>query len=52
MDSVYGELGKFEVPGRHINFKWDGENMRNTNFEQANQFVKREYRNDWDVPKL
>jgi len=23
---------------------WDGENMRITNFEEANQFVTREYR--------
>jgi hypothetical protein len=23
-------------PGRYITYKWDGENMRITNFEQAN----------------
>ena len=26
---------------------WDGENMRITNFEPANQYVKREYRTGW-----
>lgn len=26
---------------------WDGENMRITNFEPANQFVKRQYRGNW-----
>jgi hypothetical protein len=29
---------------------WDGENMRITNFEDANQFVKREYREGWKLP--
>ncbi|GAB4112951.1 MAG: Gfo/Idh/MocA family oxidoreductase [Thermoflexibacter sp.] len=28
---------------------WDGQNMRITNFEPANQFVKREYRNGWSL---
>jgi predicted dehydrogenase len=28
---------------------WDGENMRITNFEPANQFVKRTYRGDWKL---
>lgn len=27
---------------------WDGENMRITNFEPANQFVKRKYRGNWE----
>ncbi len=35
------------TPGRYITYKWDGENMRITNFEAANQFVKREYRKGW-----
>jgi len=35
------------TPGRYIAYKWDGENMRITNFELANQFVKREYRKGW-----
>lgn len=28
---------------------WDGENMRITNFEPANQFVKRTYRENWSL---
>lgn len=28
---------------------WDGENMRITNYEPANQFVKRAYRGDWKL---
>ena len=33
-----------QYPGRNIQLVWDGPNMRITNFEPANQFVKREYR--------
>lgn len=36
----------YEYPGR-LKLKWDGENMRITNFAEANQFVKREYRTGW-----
>jgi hypothetical protein len=28
---------------------WNGENMKITNFEPANQFVKREYRSGWEL---
>lgn len=28
---------------------WDGENMKITNYEPANQFVKRQYRNGWSL---
>lgn len=28
---------------------WDAENMRVTNFDEANQFVKREYRDGWNL---
>jgi predicted dehydrogenase len=28
---------------------WDGKNMKITNFEPANQFVKREYRSGWSL---
>ncbi|NOY36443.1 MAG: Gfo/Idh/MocA family oxidoreductase [Chlorobi bacterium] len=51
-DPVYGNLEGFVYPGRYINYKWDGENMRITNFELANQFVKREYREGWGTLKL
>ncbi|MCM4156867.1 Gfo/Idh/MocA family oxidoreductase [Gramella sp. AN32] len=30
-------------PGRDIKMIWDAENMKVTNFEEANQFVRREY---------
>lgn len=51
-DPVYGEMESFVYPGRYINYKWDGENMRITNFEPANQFIKREYRKGWGELKL
>jgi hypothetical protein len=38
-----------EFPGRHIKLLWDGPNMRITNFEPANQFVKRTYRSGWSL---
>jgi predicted dehydrogenase len=36
----------FSFPGRK-KLLWDGPNMRITNYEPANQFVKREYRPGW-----
>ncbi len=51
-DPVYGEMEGSIFPGRYIDFKWDGENMRVTNFEQANKFVKREYREGWGELRL
>jgi hypothetical protein len=36
--------GQFTYPGRFIKLLWDGPNMKITNFDDANQFVKREYR--------
>ena len=38
-----------EYPGRHIKLLWDGPAMRITNFEEANQFVKRTYREGWSL---
>jgi hypothetical protein len=46
-DPVYGEMESYIFPGRYINYLWDGPNMRITNFEAANQFVKRTYREGW-----
>ena len=46
-DPVYGEMTGYKYPGRYIAYKWDGENMRITNFDPANQFVKRKYRDGW-----
>ena len=37
---------RFEYPGRK-KLLWDGINMKITNFDEANQFVKREYREGW-----
>ena len=34
-------------PGRNIKLLWDGPNMKITNFDEANQFVKRNYREGW-----
>ena len=42
----------FNFPGRYIKYKWDGPNMRITNFDLANQFIKREYRKGWGELKI
>ena len=42
----------YKFSGRYIALKWDGENMKVTNFEPANQFIKREYRKGWGELKL
>jgi predicted dehydrogenase len=31
-------------PGRYVKLLWDGPNMKVTNFDEANQFVRRQYR--------
>ncbi|TDH25635.1 Gfo/Idh/MocA family oxidoreductase [Segetibacter sp. 3557_3] len=33
----------FDYPGRYLKLLWDNDNMRVTNFEDVNQFVKRTY---------
>ena len=38
-----------DYPGRHIQLVWDGANMKITNFDDANQFVKRSYREGWTL---
>ncbi|MFC1225209.1 Gfo/Idh/MocA family protein [Pedobacter sp. BG31] len=40
--------GKTSYPGRYMKMLWDNDNMKVTNFEEANQFVKREYRKGWN----
>ncbi len=42
------ESGDSSYPGRKRLF-WDAENMKITNFEPANQFVMREYREGWSI---
>lgn len=44
-----GDQKGFDYPGRNIKLIWDGENMKVTNFELANQFVKRDYREGWTL---
>jgi predicted dehydrogenase len=39
----------FTYPGRNIKLLWDGPNMKITNFEEANQFVRRQYRDGWSL---
>lgn len=38
-----------KYPGRSLKLLWDNDNMRVTNFEAANQFVKRNYRPGWEI---
>ncbi|WP_025145751.1 Gfo/Idh/MocA family protein [Pedobacter jeongneungensis] len=40
--------GKTTYPGRYTKMLWDNDNMKVTNFDEANQFVKREYRQGWN----
>ncbi len=39
----------YEYPGSNMKMLWDNEKMRVTNFEEVNQFVKREYRKGWSL---
>ncbi|WP_405326009.1 Gfo/Idh/MocA family protein [Leeuwenhoekiella sp. LLG6367-2.1] len=41
--------GRFDYPGRYIEMLWDSDAMRVTNFEEANQFVKRNYREGYTL---
>ena len=43
-----GNWAPYTYPGR-TRLLWDGENMNITNFDLANQFVKREYRDGWSL---
>lgn len=38
-----------KYPGRSKKFTWDNEQMKVTNFNEVNQFVKRQYRQGWEV---
>jgi hypothetical protein len=40
--------GNAVYPGRK-KLLWDGANMKITNFDAANQFVKRNYRGEWKL---
>ncbi|CAL1521033.1 Gfo/Idh/MocA family oxidoreductase [Chitinophaga sp. MM2321] len=39
----------YDYPGRYVKLLWDGANMKITNFDDANQFVKRTYRDGWSL---
>ena len=41
--------GRIIYPGRNVQLLWDGPNMKITNFDEANQFVKRTYREGWSL---
>jgi len=43
-----GDWDPYNYPGRKT-IKWDGENMRVTNYEDANAWVKRVYRKGWEL---
>ena len=38
---------RYNFPGRRKKLLWDGKNMKITNFDMANQFIKRNYRTGW-----
>jgi len=40
---------RMEYPGRYITLKWDGLSMKVTNFDEANQFVRRKYRDGYSL---
>jgi len=39
----------WEYPGRYIKLLWDGPSMKITNFDEANQFVRRTYTDGWSL---
>ncbi|RZL34128.1 MAG: gfo/Idh/MocA family oxidoreductase, partial [Pedobacter sp.] len=41
--------GKITYPGRYTKLLWDNDAMKVTNFDDVNQFVKREYRKGWTL---
>ena len=41
--------GAFDYPGKGVKLLWNGNDMKITNFEAANAFVKREYRSPYSL---
>lgn len=39
----------YDFPGRYKKLIWDDHNMKVTNFDDVNQFVKRQYRQGWTL---
>ncbi|GAA4339553.1 Gfo/Idh/MocA family oxidoreductase [Mucilaginibacter gynuensis] len=44
---VKNAKGEGSFPGRDLKLVWDNQNLKVTNFDAVNQFVKREYREGW-----
>ena len=44
---IAGKADEFDYPGRYRKLLWNGTDMKVTNFDEANQFVKRQYREGW-----
>jgi hypothetical protein len=42
----------FDYPGKNIKLLWDNEQMRVTNFDDVNQYIKRKYRAGFHVSEL
>ncbi len=42
----------FDYPGKNIKLLWDNEKMVVSNFDEVNQFVKRKYRDGFNVGQL
>lgn len=50
---VPSKLGRgFTYPGANIQLSWDAANMKITNFDEANEFVRRTYRKGWEMRGL
>ena len=45
---VKNSSGRMDFPGRK-KLLWDGPNMKITNYDEANQYVKRQYREGWSL---
>ncbi len=43
-----GDIG-YTYPGRNVEMIWDPQAMRVTNLEEANRYVKRDYREGWSL---
>ena len=44
-----GRGNYYPAKSSELKLLWDHENMRVTNYDDANQFVKREYRQGWSL---
>ena len=51
-DLMKEELGEEVYPGRSAKLLWDNDAMKITNFDEVNQFVKRDYRQGWKALTL